>query len=320
MNLLREKRIFKEVIQTPEFLRLKDISFLGILAYCLKDRNKFTTRYDHCLAVANMCAKYSHRKNLSESETTYVVLAGLLHDIGHCAFSHSLEPVFEEKFKITHHTVSKHLITASPNLIRIWRKYDIDSSRIVDTIEGLSNFKNKIIAKMPINFDTLDGIARVEHHYGKSSRISRQVFDILCNHDDWENRTAHFDLFWKQKNKIYSLYIYGEKQNKIELLFQKFIKSESSLVKEDFLLSDPQLFSKFAWLNFFIQDIKNESHDFMRSKLNECILHSSMKRSTRRFVINLSGDFCMNNNGRYLVNSGKKEYRFKDKHGFAIFR
>ena len=72
-------------MQSPDFQRLRGISFLGILDYCFEGKS-YSTRYDHSLAVANLCSEYSLRKNLSETEKTYTVLAGLLHDIGTVVF------------------------------------------------------------------------------------------------------------------------------------------------------------------------------------------------------------------------------------------
>ena len=322
MKLLTENNLFKEVMQSPDFQRLRGISFLGILDYCFEGKS-YSTRYDHSLAVANLCSEYSLRKNLSETEKTYTVLAGLLHDIGHCGFSHSLEPVFEEKFTITHHDISKEIITDSPYLARIWVKHNVDPSRIIDTIEGLLNFRDKVIAKMPINFDTLDGIVRTEKRFSSSdlaNLISTQVFAVLCDKDDWGNQLQQFDSFWEQKERVYSSFIYNDKAQTIELSFQHLFRNEPALCKEDFLLTEPDLFEKFAWLRTFIDGIKNRTNDFMKSKLEEDKFNCTIKAGIREFLVNSEGDFSSYKNDRYLTSTRKKEYSFKDDYGFAIFR
>ena len=150
----------------------------------------------------------------------------MLHDIGHCGFSHSLEPVFEEKFTITHHDISKEIITDSPYLARIWVKHNVDPSRIIDTIEGLLNFRDKVIAKMPINFDTLDGIVRTEKRFSSSdlaNLISTQVLlpsvirmtgainynNLIRSGNRKKEFTAHLSIMTKHKqlNCLFSIYL-----------------------------------------------------------------------------------------------------------------
>ena len=318
---LNEKSLFNEVIQSPDFQRLRGISFLGVLDYCFEGKS-YSTRYDHSLAVADHCSEYSLRKNLPETEKIYIVLAGLLHDIGHCGFSHSLEPVFEEKFSITHHDVTKGIITDSPYLSRIWVKHNIAPSRIINTIEGLLNSRDKVIAKMPINFDTLDGIARTEKRFSNSDHanlISAQVFNFLCEKDDWSNQLQQFDSFWEQKGRIYNTFIYNEKRQAVELFFQHLFRNESALCKEDFLLTEPELFAKFAWLRAFIDGISNRVDELARSK-SEDNFNYRIKTNIRKFFINAAGKFSPYKNDRYLTSTEEKEYSFKDNYGFAIFR
>ena len=110
MNLLKRNNIYSEVIASPEFNRLKDISFLGILGYSSSAAENYSTRYEHSISIASKCLTYANKKSFPELDENYFVLAGLLHDIGHCSFSHSLEPVFINRFSVSHHDVTKHLI------------------------------------------------------------------------------------------------------------------------------------------------------------------------------------------------------------------
>ena len=262
------------------------------------------------------------RKNLPETEKTYTVLAGLLHDIGHCGFSHSLEPVFEEKFSISHHDVTKGIITDSPYLARIWFKYNIAPSRIIDTIEGLLNFRDKVIAKMPINFDTLDGIIRTEKRFSNSDRanlISTQVFVVLCDRDDWSNQSPQLDAFWEEKERIYSSFIYNDKARTIESYFQNLFRNEMSLDKEDFLMTETELFEKFAWLRTFTANINNRTDEFVISNL-ENNFNFTAQIGVRKFFVNSAGTFSPHKNDRYLTSTEEKGYSFKDNYEPAIFR
>ncbi len=189
MKILNGSSIYSEVIESPEFQRLRGISFLGILGYGCLNGKEYPTRYEHSLSVANKCHIYAKKKLLPKSEEIYFVLAGLLHDLGHCSFSHSLEPVFINKFSISHHDVTKHLILYSPHLTKIWDRHNIEADRIIATLEGFANPRGKIITKMIINLDTLDGIVRTESLFSNAEHtkhICDQVFSVICNEENWK--------------------------------------------------------------------------------------------------------------------------------------
>jgi hypothetical protein len=295
-----------EVIETPEFKRLKDISFLGVLGYCCPNNHELSTRYEHSLSVASKCHIYADKKNFPSQEKIYFVLAGLLHDLGHCGFSHSLEPVFIEKFSITHHNVTSQLILSAPNLVEIWDKYDIDAKKIADTIEGHSDHRNKVVTKMCVNFDTLDGMVRTEEHFSDSNNargVCDQLFILMCNEDNWEKHVADFDAFWHLKDNIYDSYIYGEKFRIIELLFQELLMEETLLRADHYYLSDSEMLNEFPWIDQFVKDIKN---NFELGFVNDALekvkeFRDMVETSVRRFRINPSKDFSLSKNKRYSV-------------------
>jgi len=306
MNLLNGNSIYSEVIASPEFNRLKDISFLGILGYSNSASESYSTRYEHSMAVASKCLTYALHKSFSELDENYFVLAGLLHDIGHCSFSHSLEPVFINKFSASHHDVTNHLILSSPGLVNIWTKYNIDPNRVVDTIEGRLNQRDRLITKMSVNFDTLEGIARTESHYSNSniaSAVCEQLFHIMCNDDSWTNHIDVFDSFWEQKEKVYSSYIYNKKLRIIEMLFQDLFMHEEFLNIDHFFLTDSEIQNSFPWVSQFIHDIRdNNSLSFVNNELSKVKEYRDVVESSiRRFKIDFSEKFSVSKNQRYFV-------------------
>lgn len=305
MNLLSHSSVYTEVIDTPEFRRLKDISFLGILGY-RSNINKFSTRFEHSLSVANKCYLYAQKKNFSDQSETYFVLAGLLHDLGHCSFSHSLETVFKERFSITHHDITEHLILSSPNLLKLWDKHNIDASRIVDTINGHSHKETKVLAKTCINFDTLDGIARTQRHFSDDNiaeDICNQTYITMCNYENWKDHENAFDSFWNIKESIYSSYIYDSASRFLERIFQELFMKERFLRTDHFFLSDSEIQNEFPWISKFIIDLKSDfSLGFICSQLetrNE--FRDMVEMNIRRFKVDLSKDFSVYKNKRYSV-------------------
>src|SRR5579863_6401532 len=86
-------RCFKRVIDTKTFQRLRRITQLGLASYVFPGATH--TRFSHCLGVANLArlvlshlregVPNSERKQI-ESSFNSVLLAALLHDVGHGPF------------------------------------------------------------------------------------------------------------------------------------------------------------------------------------------------------------------------------------------
>ena len=99
----------RKLIETPDFQRLKDIKQLDQLNLMFDNATHtrqeckpvFRSRFEHCIGTSYLCGKYydeliKHSKrvnNMNDEEIEKyrlcVVVAGLLHDIGHCVLGHS---------------------------------------------------------------------------------------------------------------------------------------------------------------------------------------------------------------------------------------
>lgn len=90
-----EGRLFADLIDTPEFQRLRRIRQLGLayFAYQSAEHSRFT----HSLGAFNLATriirKLSDKHKISDEERIAVRAAALLHDIGHGAFSHVIESI-----------------------------------------------------------------------------------------------------------------------------------------------------------------------------------------------------------------------------------
>ena len=114
----------RKLIETPEFQRLKDIKQLDQLNLMFDNathtrqecKPELSSRYEHCIGTSYLCGWYfdeliKHSKqdiSMNGEEKKYrlcVIVAGLLHDIGHCVLGHSY-PQYAKMFttsKITEH-------------------------------------------------------------------------------------------------------------------------------------------------------------------------------------------------------------------------
>ena len=94
-----EHELIYDLINTKEFQRLRRIKQLGTTSYTFHGGEH--SRFSHCLGAYEIARritqkfedKYSQLWNASESLLTMV--AALLHDVGHGAYSHTFERLFD---------------------------------------------------------------------------------------------------------------------------------------------------------------------------------------------------------------------------------
>ena len=81
----------KRIIDTPDFQRLRRIKQMSFTNLVYPGANH--TRFEHSLGTAHLSGLISERLGLDDDTKKKVKLYGLLHDIGHTAFSHEGEDV-----------------------------------------------------------------------------------------------------------------------------------------------------------------------------------------------------------------------------------
>ncbi|MCK5721575.1 MAG: HD domain-containing protein [Gammaproteobacteria bacterium] len=249
--------LFREIILSPEVMRLRDISFLGSIEKT--DKVKKTSRFDHSIGVAYLAYKASKKLNLDSETKKHLIIASLLHDIGHGPLSHSLEPIIKDILKIDHSTITKRLIVGTyklateekNNICKILKKYNIDRTKITNILNGKSDDFGSLLFKNPFNIDTLDGINRVAFSLDIDYIEPEKIVDLFYVKNDkilvYAKNKNVFDSFWDLKAHIYSKYIYDENNLSSELLMQKYYKYilHKKHVKNFALMDDNNLFAFF---------------------------------------------------------------------------
>ncbi len=90
-----EDHWIKPFIDSPNFQRLRHIKQLGMGDFIFP--GAVHTRFNHCLGCCFTARQIAHKVGLAEEEKQLVMIACLLHDIGHGPFSHTFEDVFYKK-------------------------------------------------------------------------------------------------------------------------------------------------------------------------------------------------------------------------------
>ncbi|MFP4116790.1 MAG: HD domain-containing protein [Candidatus Aenigmatarchaeota archaeon] len=161
-----------ELLSQPEVQRMtwiKQIG-LGLLVY----PGGHHTRLEHCLGTSYLCKKIGKTLELDEKERKLLEAAGMLHDIGHPPFSHTVEKVMEKD----HMEATKELIlgekvldlSGAGKIPEVLKKHGLDPKRVADLVTG--DFKGKKyladIISSQMDADQLDYLVRDAHHTGVS--------------------------------------------------------------------------------------------------------------------------------------------------------
>lgn len=173
----------KNIIDTKTFQRLTRIRQLAGAEYVYPAANH--TRFEHSLGVMYLAGELS--KNLepiiSSEEQSELRLAGLLHDVGHGAFSHIFETVLNKFFKINHEDMTQRLIK-NGELRDIIKKAGYSPDKISKLATGQLDQRNKMylnqILRGTVDVDKMDYIVRDSYHTGAgySADVWRLIYTM----------------------------------------------------------------------------------------------------------------------------------------------
>ena len=106
--------IYLDIMDRPEMQRLRSIRQLGLGYLVFPGANH--TRFEHCLGTYHLSGRMADAIGLDKSDSDTVRMAGLLHDVCHPPFSHSLELLMEKATGMDHMELARSLITGKiPN-------------------------------------------------------------------------------------------------------------------------------------------------------------------------------------------------------------
>lgn len=112
---IRFEGITLKLLETPELQRMSGIKQLGLGYLVFPGANH--TRLEHSIGVSYMAGEMASHLNLEPHEVTLVKVAGLLHDIGHPPFSHTLEYILHEKLGKDHMEITAEIIKGNIDVI-----------------------------------------------------------------------------------------------------------------------------------------------------------------------------------------------------------
>lgn len=149
-----------KIIDSTHFQRLRKIGQLGLSDLVYPSANH--TRYEHSLGVMHLAGKIGHGLRLTPKDIKLIRIAGLLHDIGHLPFSHTLESVLSNGADHLHETNAINII--DNDFSELFKRHDIDKNAVQDMIIGKGKY-GKILSS-GVDIDKLDYLTRDSYFTG----------------------------------------------------------------------------------------------------------------------------------------------------------
>jgi HD superfamily phosphohydrolase len=193
---LRLEPLTLDLLETLELQRLNSIRQLGLTYLVFPGANH--SRVEHCLGVSHVAAEMARALELPPEERKMVQAAGLLHDVGHGPFSHTLEHVLSRELAVDHMHLTQRIITGKddnvspedraafpevPRIPEVLERHGVDPVTVAALIRGPSERSAKWLAPptakesprylaqiihSPMDADQIDYLMRDAHYTGAS--------------------------------------------------------------------------------------------------------------------------------------------------------
>jgi len=118
---VRLSGVYARIMDRHEMQRIRGVRQLGSAHLVFPGANH--TRFEHCLGAYHLSGRMAEAISLDSEDAAAVRAAGLLHDICHAPFSHTLEGIMEDATGCDHMELARNLILGK---IRTCREEDDD--------------------------------------------------------------------------------------------------------------------------------------------------------------------------------------------------
>lgn len=208
---IRVEPIVNDLLETLEIQRLNSIRQLGLTYLVFPGANH--SRIEHCLGVSWVANEMAKALELPEDERKLVQVSGLLHDVGHGPYSHTLEHVLSRELAVDHMHLTQRLITGEddnvspedrrafpdvPRIHEVLASHGVDPKAVAALIRGPSEtgglfgtpgaaerrYLGQIIHS-PMDADQLDYLLRDAHYTAVDQGridLSRLLLTLRLHH------------------------------------------------------------------------------------------------------------------------------------------
>ncbi|MDZ4658770.1 MAG: HD domain-containing protein [Bythopirellula sp.] len=184
----------KQLIDTPEFRRLSQISQLGLVGLVYPAANH--TRFEHSLGVYRMALLFLDRLAedprfaavITPRDAERFLIAALLHDLGHWPFCHPIEDMSLPRVP-SHELFANSFLLEGEIADALRDEWDIQPREIMEVLSGKPKDRcNRVLRSLlsgPIDVDKLDYLMRDSLHagvpYGRNFDQPRLIQSLCLN-------------------------------------------------------------------------------------------------------------------------------------------
>ncbi len=207
---------YSSYLESGFLQRLKGVSFLGVLDFVYELKYP-SNRYVHTVCVSHLALELCRRLSLAPDLQRAFVIANILHDVGHAAFSHNSEPFLLEQLSLYHQGLLSaffvqrnrfvadgvplaHLLAKENDLVtQLVTDLVLQSRRAVQPLESLF--------ECPLNCDKIEGNHRTLCHMDRDSIMPERLLELFAIQDGQAFvDQADVDLivdFWRKERDVY---------------------------------------------------------------------------------------------------------------------
>jgi len=210
------------------------------------------TRFQHSLGTMHLSGRLARQLKLPKQEQAELRIAGLLHDIGHAAFSHATEPFIKRHLGLDHEEIANELLNRQ-GVPEFLERNGINYKRVLAKINGEGT--GEILTEWADRIDYLQRDARFATGMRQIiTALSRDLNKLASNlvlRDGKvcvrEEAKPLAERFARYRNYFFTtLYLHPSALMARELLTRAVDRGlrEKKISPKDLLLSDDQLLAK----------------------------------------------------------------------------
>ncbi|PSQ48710.1 phosphohydrolase [Halobacteriales archaeon SW_7_65_23] len=152
--------VAEALLDTPPVQRLRRVSQLGTVTLVYPSANH--TRFEHSLGVYHLADRALDHLSSEGQQAERVRAAALLHDVGHCPYSHNVEELLYRHTGKYHDEVADLIGTGS--VATVLSEHGLNPDRIAGLIAGEGQLGQLVSGELDV--DRMDYLVRDAHHTG----------------------------------------------------------------------------------------------------------------------------------------------------------
>lgn len=185
----------RAIVDTAEFQRLRHITQLGLAGRIYPGATH--TRFEHALGVFHNSLRYLWQlgkdarfaETVSQHQAEVLMIAALLHDLGHWPFCHPIEDMSLPDLP-PHEAFAAEFLSPASELGQVLRdEWQIEPTELLDVLAARTDSKSlrlmRSILSGPIDIDKMDYLERDSLHagvpYGRNFDRNRLIQSLLVN-------------------------------------------------------------------------------------------------------------------------------------------